>query len=242
MNQNINHEVVWDTEKVARFWEYCSTVEAVADNYFSRQVGDTVIGFAKKHISLDGNILDYGCGPGFLIEKLLERRLECWGLDSVESNVKIIKTKFSENPYFKGAYYAGALPTTIADNQFDVVFLIETIEHLLPDDLHAILKEIHRITKTGGKLVITTPNDENLDASKVICPDCGCIFHLMQHVSSWTTHSLSNLMSQAGYKEIICSATTFRPRTMWGYYKNITDIIVRHPAQNLTYIGEKISE
>jgi 2-polyprenyl-3-methyl-5-hydroxy-6-metoxy-1,4-benzoquinol methylase len=240
MNQNISHEVVWNREKVSRFWEYYSTFEAIEDNYFSKQVGDTVIGFVKKHIQLAGNILDYGCGPGFLIEKLLKERLACWGLDAVESNVKIIETKFDGNPYFKGAYYADTLPTSIPDHQFDVVFLIETIEHLLQDDLQAILKEIHRITKPGGKLVITTRNNENLDASKIICPDCGCIFHLMQHVSSWTTDSMSNQMAVLGFKEIVCTTTTFRPRTLWGYYKNITDAITRHPTQNLIYIGKKI--
>ena len=239
MSHNISHEVIWTREKVDRFWKYYSTFEAIQDNYFSKQLGDTVIGYVKKYIHLAGNILDYGCGPGFLIEKLLRDQLSCWGLDAVESNIKIIEAKFDGNPYFKGAYYADKLPTAIHNEQFDIVFLIETIEHLLQDDLQAILKEIYRITKTGGRLVITTRNNENLDASKIICPDCGCIFHQMQHISFWTTHSLSNLMAEVGYKKILCTTTTFRPRTIWGYYKNMTDIITKHSAENLIYIGEK---
>lgn len=239
MNHNIGHEVIWAKEKVARFWEYYSTFDAIEDNYFSKQLGDTVLGFVKRHIPLTGNILDYGCGPGFLIEKLLRDQITCSGLDAVESNVKIIKAKFEGNPYFKGAYYADKLPIEIQDEQFNIVFLIETIEHLLQDDLQVILKEIYRLTEKGGKLVITTRNNENLDASKIICPDCGGVFHLMQHVSSWTTHSLSNLMAETGYNKIVCTATTFRPKTVWGYYKNITDLISRHPAGNLIYIGEK---
>lgn len=239
MNQNIGRDLVWNQEHVARFWEYYSTFRAIEDNYFSKQLGDTVIQFVKRHIPLTGNILDYGCGPGFLIEKLLKDGHACWGLDSVESNVKIIESKFSGNPHFKGALHADTLPTPVPEGMFDTVFLIETIEHVLPDELPLLLKELNRIIRPGGKLIITTPNNENLDASKVICPNCGSIFHLMQHVSSWTTQSLSHRMSEMGFKKIICTATTFRPRSLWGYYKQLTDMITRHTPQNLIYIGEK---
>lgn len=239
MNQKSVHEVNWTKEKVARFWEYYSTFEGIEDNYFSKQVGDTVIRFVRKYISLTGDILDYGCGPGFLIEKLLNDRLACSGLDSVESNIKIIESKFRNNPYFKGGHYADKLPTEIPDAQFDIVFLIETIEHLLPEERQSIFKEIHRILKRDGKLIITTPNNEKLDASKIICPDCGCIFHQMQHVSSWTTHSLSNLMTEAGFRKIVCTTRTFRPRTLWGFLFKIADFIRRRPAVNLIYIGGK---
>src|SRR3972149_5567238 len=99
MDQNIGHKAVWTKDKVARFWEYYSSFESVEDNYFSKQLGDTVLGFAKRHIAVAGNILDYGCGPGYLIEKLLGNRLACWGLDAVDSNIKIIEAKFKDNPF-----------------------------------------------------------------------------------------------------------------------------------------------
>ena len=239
MNHNVGHQVTWTREKIARFWEYYSQTNAVEDNYFSKQLGDTVIKYVKKHIFLGGNVLDYGCGPGFLIEKLLRDQITCSGLDAVESNVKIIKTKFDGNPYFGGAYYADKLPTAIQDEQFDVVFLVETIEHLLADDLQAVLREMHRLAKKGGKVVITTRNNENLDVKKIICPDCGGVFHQMQHVSSWTTHSLSTLMAEYGFNKIICTTETFRPRTVWGYLLKVMDFIRRLPAVNLVYIGEK---
>lgn len=239
MNDNAIHEINWTNEKVARFWGYYSTLEAIENNYFSKQVGDTVIQFVRKHIPLTGNLLDYGCGPGFLIEKLLHERLASSGLDSVESNIRIIEAKFKDDPNFKGAYYADKLPTPLPDEQFDVVFLIETIEHLLPDERQAIIKEIHRILKRDGRLIVTTPNNENLDARKIVCPECGCVFHQMQHVSSWTTHSLSKLMAEGGFKKIVCTTKTFRPKTLWGFLFRVADLVRRRPHVNLIYIGEK---
>lgn len=239
MNDQAVHEINWTNEKVARFWGYYSTLEAIENNYFSKQVGDAVIQFVKKYIPLQGKILDYGCGPGFLIEKLLKERLTSVGLDSVESNIRIIEAKFKNDPNFKGAYYADKLPAPIPGEQFDVVFLIETIEHLLPEERQPIIREIYRLLKKNGKLIVTTPNNENLDARKIICPECGCVFHQMQHVSSWTTHSLSRLMADAEFKKIACTTTTFRPRTFRGFLFRVADFVLRRPHVNLIYIGEK---
>jgi SAM-dependent methyltransferase len=43
------------------------------------------------------------------------------------------------------------------DGSFDVVVYCEIIEHLLMDPVHT-LKEIRRVLKPGGKLLVTTPN------------------------------------------------------------------------------------
>jgi SAM-dependent methyltransferase len=47
------------------------------------------------------------------------------------------------------------------DESFDVVLFCEIIEHLLMDPLHA-LREIRRVTRPSGLLVLTTPNAARL--------------------------------------------------------------------------------
>jgi 2-polyprenyl-3-methyl-5-hydroxy-6-metoxy-1,4-benzoquinol methylase len=239
MKNDSTHDIIWTKEKVAKFWDYYSTSSSVGDVYFSEQLGDAVLALVGRYIRISGNVLDYGCGPGFLIERLLKLQVSCSGLDAVESNIKIIDRKFKDNPLFKGSFFADSLPTPIKDGQYDLVFLVETIEHLLQEDLRVILDEIYRITLAGGHVVITTRNDENLDKSKRICPDCGGTFHLMQHVSSWSVNSLANLMAEVGFQQVACIATTLRPRTLLGYYKSFTDRLTGHPAENLIYIGKK---
>ncbi len=45
---------------------------------------------------------------------------------------------------------------------FDVVLFCEIVEHLLMDPL-AVLRQVHRVLKPGGALVLTTPNVSRLD-------------------------------------------------------------------------------
>ena len=50
------------------------------------------------------------------------------------------------------------------DGTFDVVLFCEILEHLLQDPLHT-LREIHRILKPSGRIVLTTPNVLRLDTA-----------------------------------------------------------------------------
>jgi SAM-dependent methyltransferase len=48
------------------------------------------------------------------------------------------------------------------DNTFDVVIFAEIIEHLLNDPC-SVLREIHRVLKPEGKIILTTPNVARLE-------------------------------------------------------------------------------
>lgn len=53
-------------------------------------------------------------------------------------------------------------PFPFAGEAFDVVLCCEIIEHLLEDPL-AALREIHRVLRPGGALIVTTPNIARLE-------------------------------------------------------------------------------
>lgn len=46
------------------------------------------------------------------------------------------------------------------DGAFDVVVSLDVQEHLAPDELRAFHRELHRITRPGGHVVVTTPNGD----------------------------------------------------------------------------------
>lgn len=95
---------------------------------------------------LDGsfNLLDYGCGTCFL-EKLLPQKAKYHGCD--------ISTALKEADNLR-LIVDDRIP--FDDDLFDVVYAGEVIEHIL--DTGKFLKEITRVLKKNGLLIITTPN------------------------------------------------------------------------------------
>ncbi len=97
----------------------------------------------------------------------------------------------------------------MGDSYVDICFLIEVIEHLKDESIDKTLREIYRVLKNNGHLVLTTPNKEDLELSKVLCPECGCIFHKMQHLHSWDSDRLRNIVCSYGFYEVNIIETNF---------------------------------
>jgi len=93
-------------------------------------------------------LLDYGAGTGELVEKLKKYNID---IDGFEFSNHAIKFCFDK----RGFLLKNNL-RNVPNNYYDFVTMIEVIEHLT--DLNASLKELHRITKPGGIIFITTPN------------------------------------------------------------------------------------
>jgi SAM-dependent methyltransferase len=239
------HEINWTAEKVGRFWDYYAHNKAYEENFFSWMVGDAIINFALNYSSLKGNILDYGCGHGFLIGKLLNKGISCEGLEFSADSANKVRKQFGKEKNFKGVTLAQNLPTPLESEKYDFVFIIETIEHLLPEYFEDTLKEIHRVTRKGGLILITVPNDEVLDAGKVFCPECGCVFHNIQHISSWQKDSLSSLMKKVGFDDVVCKATRFKESGRFATIRHIVMLLayslMKKKKPHLVYIGRKTS-
>ncbi len=237
------HDVIWTPEKVGRFWNHFAYKKTSEQNAFSYLVGDAIINMALHHTNLKGNILDYGCAHGFLIEKLLSRGFNCEGLEFSADSARKVAEKFKDKTNFRGITLAQNLPIPLESDKYDFVFVLETIEHLLPQWLDQTLSELCRITKKGGMIFVSVPNEENLDAKKVICPECGGIFHTIQHISSWTKEKLIWQMSNAGFREILCKTTRLRERGRFSYIRYIVMLLAHkltgRKMPHLIYIGEK---
>jgi len=55
----------------------------------------------------------------------------------------------------------GAIPYPFPDNEFDEIVCRHVIEHV--PDVMALVSELHRITKPGGRITIVTPHYSNPD-------------------------------------------------------------------------------
>jgi len=172
---------------------------------------------------------------------MVESKIHCEGVDFSSDSVQEANRKLAGNPFFHGAAQVHGIPTHLEANSYDVVFCLETVEHILRDELRPAIQEMHRVLRPGGFLVVTTPNDENLSASHTMCPECGAVFHMMQHVNSWNISSLSSFVNPLGFRTVSCGAMHLHRIRSWARFRQIATRIRGAKAPNLVYIGQKIA-
>ena len=74
---------------------------------------DGVIGLRGKRV------LDYGCGPAYLLEHLLNLGITCEGVDFSKNTVATANQRLGGNPLFRGAHWASELPTALTANRYE---------------------------------------------------------------------------------------------------------------------------
>ena len=102
-------------------------------------------------------ILSIACSTGVIEEKIKDRLgLTVFGIDGAK---KSLATAHKRGIITKCADVSEPLP--FENNYFDFVFAGEIIEHLF--DSRFFLKEIHRVLKINGYLILSTPNLARID-------------------------------------------------------------------------------
>jgi ubiquinone/menaquinone biosynthesis C-methylase UbiE len=106
------------------------------------------------------SVLEVGSGPGFITGQLLEMlpssRLTCVDLDPVL--LERAKSYLGDNASRVDFVEASILDTGLPDNSFDFAYARLVFQHL-PDRVGAA-REILRVLKPGGKLVIMDVDDD----------------------------------------------------------------------------------
>lgn len=101
-----------------------------------------------------GRILDIGCGtyPYFLAHTAFEKKITIDQLpipNQTASNLKIDCFSLNLNQQ----------PSLPFDNDFfNIVTLLAVVEHLNPDSMAIIFREIYRVLRPGGRVIMTTPS------------------------------------------------------------------------------------
>ena len=107
-------------------------------------------------------VREVACGRGGFVTELAGAAARVTGCDFSFSALCVARRKIAEassdSPV--ALVHGDVRQLPFADDSFDVIVSCETIEHV-PDVRMAIL-EMHRVTRPGGKLFLTTPNYLNL--------------------------------------------------------------------------------
>jgi SAM-dependent methyltransferase len=139
-----------------------ATGERVIEDAYRESLGGYVIylmhiasyQFARTYCA-GRRVLDLGCGSGYGAASLID----------IADSVTAVDVSAEAVAFASGRYRAANLsfqkideesPLPFHDMQFDVVLSFQVIEHVVDDA--AYLREARRVLKTGGVMIIVTPN------------------------------------------------------------------------------------
>ena len=124
---------------------------------------------------LSGSLMDFGCGskpykPLFIVTEYIGVDFQGQGHSH-------------ENEVIDVFYDGNTLP--FVDNRFDSIFSSEVFEHVF--NLEHMLKELNRVLKPGGKMLIT-------------CPFAICEHETPNDFARYTSFGLTDLLKRNGFK------------------------------------------
>jgi glycosyltransferase involved in cell wall biosynthesis/ubiquinone/menaquinone biosynthesis C-methylase UbiE/Flp pilus assembly protein TadD len=114
--------------------------------------------FARRFIKETDTVLEAACGYGYGAAFLSKFCSKIEALDLAKDNIEFCKNVYDFNNIKWCQGDVTELP--FDDRSFDVYVTFETLEHLPLNMVTKYLTEACRVLKPGGKMIISTPNNE----------------------------------------------------------------------------------
>lgn len=156
------------------------------------------INIITDSLNKNSKVIDIGCGNGYLTKKITKKFKNVVGVDQSKSAIKFAKKNYKG----KIKFINSDLENLNLKKKFDIIFLIEVIEHVYsPDNL---IKKIKKFMKKNTILIISTPYHgyfKNLLIALLNKFDD----HLNPlwehgHIKFWSKNTLSKLLNQNGLR------------------------------------------
>lgn len=189
--------------------KYFDKIAKVYDNWYQTKTGSYVDRTEKELVftllkSKTGLSLDLGCGTGNYSLELYKRGFAVIGLDSSKEMLKVARKKISEIYFIKGDAYF--LP--FKNEVFDLVLSITMFEFI--KEPIRVMKEIYRVLKPGGEVLIGTMNGRSLwflfKRIKSLFVETA-----YRYARFYTPKELKNLCKITGFKNIEIRGIIFFP-------------------------------
>ena len=132
-------------------------------------------------------IFEVGCGAGHVLQGVSVGKL--YGIDLSQRMLSLARKRLGDKVELKKCN-AGKID--YPDDFFDKIICTEVLEHTL--DPIAVLREIKRVARAGGTVVLSIPNEALIDRLKQIFMKAGVFKILFKNIpekNEWHLHSFS---------------------------------------------------
>jgi ubiquinone/menaquinone biosynthesis C-methylase UbiE len=159
---------IWQTDEISNsFIKGTDGNEVVAAQVMDKEVNE----FFLSHCSKGDKVLDIGCGHGIVSVYLAENGMGVTAIDISEKLLNELKKNIEGKNLSIEIKKGDAYKIDAPANSFDVVVARMFLPHF--PDWPKVLKEMTRVTKKNGKLLVHFSSKENTDLGKNIgLKDC----------------------------------------------------------------------
>lgn len=130
----------------------------IASFYRNRIIAPALFYFLNKNFKKGQSLLHAGCGGGE-VDRFVANLFQITAVDFSPKAVSIYK---KNNPESYQVVLADIFRLPFGDNYFDGAYNLGVLEHYEDRDVVLILKELSRVVKKGGRIVIFWPPEFGL--------------------------------------------------------------------------------
>ena len=208
------------------FWDYIfSSDDQTLLFPMARHRNNIVASLCQKN----QRILNLGSGKGFLEQFLCDRfhdEIKLTGTDITQQTLSTLQKRFPSYQFLRTPLF----PLPFQKNSFDVVCLLEVLEHIQPHETFAVLSEIFRVLAPKGKVYISVPINEGLEEMMPNNPNA--------HVRVYTEELVQFELEQIGFHvQKVFRFTAFD--RFFSLKQVINDILHLRKSNNLLFVLTK---
>ncbi len=183
-----------------------------------------------RSVPRDKPVLELGCGPGYILEFLKNRRYtRCSGIDISKEQIALARQRGNN------ASVADAFKFLRSKKaQYAAILAIDFVEHFSKSELLLLFPLIFKALRPGGVLLIQTPNGQGLFPGQVIYGD-------LTHLTIFAQDSLKHILTLAGFQTITFAETGPAPDTLEGKVRTILWKTIRAGIRIIRQIEAKNS-
>ncbi len=166
-----------------------------SDNYVYQR---SRLAYYRAAGEISGDVLEIGTGSGYGVSILSPRAASYITIDKYQPD-------FDFHNYANVEFHQMSVPPlkNISSSSVDYVICFQVIEHIKDD--FALIAEVHRVLRTGGKFIVTTPNKKM------------SLTRNPWHVREYTADEFKNLLDSR-FHEVVADGV-FGDRKVMEYYE-----------------------
>jgi 2-polyprenyl-3-methyl-5-hydroxy-6-metoxy-1,4-benzoquinol methylase len=173
-----------------------------------------------------GAILDVGTGTGFFLQAAERYGFQPYGIKLSDYAAAIAATKFAADRIHRGTLEDAPFP----EHFFSAVTMFDVLEHLR--DPVGSLVIARRLLRSGGVLVIVTPNTASLTRRLM---STAWLHYKLEHLSYWNPRTMRHVAEMTGYS--VHSLTSAKKALTLGYARTH---LLAYPVPILTVLAGRL--